>query len=45
MRGWGELIAGYGLPTLIGNTIGGVALVAVLAHAQIVGDKEKRQES
>ena len=31
------------LPTLIGNTIGGVTLVAVLAHAQIVGDKEKRK--
>ena len=42
LRPWSELIGGYGLPTLIGNTIGGVTLVAVLAHAQIVGDKEKR---
>lgn len=42
-RGWAELIGSYGLPTLIGNTIGGVTLVAVLAHAQIVGDKEKRK--
>ena len=41
MRPWSELIVGYAIPTLIGNTIGGVALVAVLAHAQIVGDKEK----
>jgi formate/nitrite transporter FocA (FNT family) len=41
LRSWTELLAGYGLPTLIGNTIGGVTLVAVLAHAQIVGDKEK----
>jgi formate-nitrite transporter family protein len=45
MRGWGELLGKYGLPTLIGNTIGGVTLVAVLAHAQIVGDKEKRSAS
>jgi formate/nitrite transporter FocA (FNT family) len=43
IRGWPELIGGYGLPTLIGNTIGGVTLVAVLAHAQIVGDKEKQR--
>lgn len=41
LRPWAELAVGYGLPTLIGNTIGGVTLVAVLAHAQIVGDKEQ----
>ncbi len=45
VRTWPELLAGYGLPTLIGNTIGGVTLVALLAHAQIVGDKEKRAHS
>jgi formate/nitrite transporter FocA (FNT family) len=45
LRSWPELLAGYGLPTLIGNTLGGVTLVAVLAHAQIVGDKEKRQNN
>jgi formate/nitrite transporter FocA (FNT family) len=45
LRTWPELLTGYGFPTLIGNTIGGVTLVAVLAHAQIVGDKERRQES
>ena len=44
LRGWSELLGGYCLPTLIGNTIGGVTLVAVLAHAQIVGDKDKRKE-
>jgi formate-nitrite transporter family protein len=43
IRSWPELIGGYALPTLIGNTIGGVTLVAVLAHAQIVGDKEQRR--
>jgi formate/nitrite transporter FocA (FNT family) len=41
LRTWGQVLGGYALPTLIGNTIGGVALVAVLAHAQIVGDKQK----
>ncbi len=45
LRTWSELLVSYGLPTLIGNTIGGVTLVAVLAHAQIVGDKEKRKDS
>jgi len=44
IRSWSDLLVGYGLPTLIGNTIGGVTLVALLAHAQIVGDKEKRSE-
>jgi formate/nitrite transporter FocA (FNT family) len=43
LRTWPELLVGYGLPTLIGNTIGGVTLVALLAHAQIVGDKEKQR--
>ena len=42
IRSWSDLVVGYELPTLIGNTIGGVTLVALLAHAQIVGDKEKR---
>jgi formate/nitrite transporter FocA (FNT family) len=44
LRTWGEVLGRYELPTLIGNTIGGVTLVAVLAHAQIVGDKEKEKE-
>src|SRR3954465_8369013 len=44
IRSWGEVISGYMVPTLIGNMIGGVALVAALAHAQIVGDKEKSNE-
>ena len=33
---WGSVLAGYTLPTLIGNIIGGVALVAILNHAQVV---------
>jgi formate/nitrite transporter FocA (FNT family) len=44
LRSWGEIFSGYMLPTLIGNMIGGIALVAALAHAQIVGDKEKANE-
>ncbi|MFL6541988.1 MAG: formate/nitrite transporter family protein [Chthoniobacterales bacterium] len=43
-RSWGEVITGYMVPTLIGNMIGGIALVAALAHAQIAGDKEKANE-
>ena len=34
---WGEAIGGFLLPTLLGNIIGGVLLVAALAHAQVVG--------
>jgi formate/nitrite transporter FocA (FNT family) len=45
IRSWSELVCGYGIPTLVGNTIGGVTLVALLAHAQIVGDKEKQKDS
>lgn len=45
LRPWPELLTNYGLATLIGNTIGGVTLVAVLAHAQVVGQKEKEESS
>ena len=40
-RPWSEVLSGFILPALIGNTIGGVTLVAALAHAQIVGDKKQ----
>lgn len=33
---WWQYLAGYMLPTLIGNTLGGVSLVAALNHAQVV---------
>jgi formate/nitrite transporter FocA (FNT family) len=33
---WGNVFGNYVLPTLIGNIIGGVLLVAVLNHAQVV---------
>jgi formate/nitrite transporter FocA (FNT family) len=31
---WGQVLGGYLLPTLIGNTVGGVTMVAALNHAQ-----------
>lgn len=40
-RSWLDITTSFLLPALIGNTIGGVTLVAALAHAQIVGDKEQ----
>jgi formate-nitrite transporter family protein len=33
---WGSAVAGYIVPALIGNVLGGVALVAVINHAQVV---------
>lgn len=33
---WGAALGGYTLPALIGNIIGGVALVACVNHAQVV---------
>jgi formate/nitrite transporter FocA (FNT family) len=40
-RTFGEVLSGFILPVLIGNTIGGVTLVAALAHAQTAGDKQR----
>jgi formate/nitrite transporter FocA (FNT family) len=34
--GWGAILIGFGLPTLIGNIVGGTALFALLAHAQVM---------
>jgi formate/nitrite transporter FocA (FNT family) len=33
---WGRVFTGHIVPTLLGNIIGGVALVAMLNHAQVV---------
>lgn len=33
---WWSYAGGYALPTLIGNALGGIALVAALNHAQVV---------
>ena len=35
-------IAQFFIPTLLGNVIGGLALVAALGHAQVVGGKEEQ---
>jgi formate/nitrite transporter FocA (FNT family) len=36
---WGAYITGFFIPTLLGNIVGGVSLVAALGHAQVVGGK------
>jgi formate-nitrite transporter family protein len=35
-KSWMEFAAGYMVPTLIGNVLGGVALVSALNHAQVI---------
>jgi formate/nitrite transporter FocA (FNT family) len=37
--GFGEYVGDYMVPTLIGNTLGGVGLVAGLNHAQVASGK------
>ncbi|HEX4227908.1 MAG TPA: formate/nitrite transporter family protein [Bryobacteraceae bacterium] len=36
MKSWLSFLVGYMIPTLIGNIIGGVALVSAVNHAQVV---------
>lgn len=36
---WGNYLIQFFIPTLFGNIIGGVSLVAALGHAQVVGGK------
>lgn len=44
-QSWGEYLGLFLVPTLIGNTIGGVSLVAALNHAQVVaGGPQRRTE-
>jgi formate/nitrite transporter FocA (FNT family) len=37
---WWDAVGGYTLPALIGNTIGGVSLVAAVNHAQVIAGKD-----
>ncbi|HXN73555.1 MAG TPA: formate/nitrite transporter family protein [Candidatus Acidoferrales bacterium] len=37
---WGTYFTNFFFPTLFGNILGGVSLVAALGHAQVVGGKE-----
>ncbi|HTA45634.1 MAG TPA: formate/nitrite transporter family protein [Bryobacteraceae bacterium] len=39
---WAHYITGYMLPVLLGNTIGGVSLVAFVNHAQVVAGAARR---
>jgi len=39
---WGQYTFDYMLPTLCGNVIGGVALVAALNHAQVNSGKNEK---
>jgi formate/nitrite transporter FocA (FNT family) len=34
LAGWGAVVLGYLVPTLVGNVVGGVTIVAALNHAQ-----------
>ncbi len=40
---WGYIVGGYFVPTLIGNIIGGVALVALVNYAQVFSGKEPQE--
>ena len=42
---WLSYVGGYMAPTLIGNVIGGVALVSALNHAQVVTDAPPEQRA
>jgi formate/nitrite transporter FocA (FNT family) len=37
---WRQVVGGYLLPTLVGNTVGGITMVAALNHAQATSGEE-----
>ena len=39
--GFGEYLGGFLLPTTLGNIVGGVLLVTLLNHGQVIGSKKK----
>lgn len=39
-KSWGQYLGGFMVPTLLGNIVGGVSLVAALNHAQVVSGPE-----
>ena len=41
---WGDYFGRFMLPTLLGNIIGGVSLVAAINHAQVVSGESKIQD-
>lgn len=40
---WQAMLGGFITPAVLGNTVGGVVLVALLNYAQVKGDKEKHE--
>ena len=44
-KSWISFVGGYVVPTLIGNILGGVALVSALNHAQVVSGMTPRQQA
>jgi formate/nitrite transporter FocA (FNT family) len=41
---WSDWAVSYFLPTLLGNVIGGVSLVSLLNHAQVVSGQERKAD-
>jgi formate/nitrite transporter FocA (FNT family) len=41
--GWMDVIRGFVVPAVLGNAIGGVLLVALLNHSQVVADEEEQE--
>jgi formate/nitrite transporter FocA (FNT family) len=44
-KSWISFVGGYVVPTLIGNILGGVALVSALNHAQVVSGMTHRRQA
>ncbi len=42
-KAWLDVLGSYIVPTLIGNILGGVSLVATLNHAQVVAGEGEEQ--
>jgi formate/nitrite transporter FocA (FNT family) len=40
---WGAYFGGFMAPTLVGNVLGGISMVAVLNHAQVITETKQRQ--
>jgi formate/nitrite transporter FocA (FNT family) len=38
--GWGEMLGGFVVPAVVGNAVGGVLLVALLNHGQVMAERE-----
>jgi formate-nitrite transporter family protein len=43
--GWGRMLTDFVLPSVLGNTGGGVLLVALLNHGQVVAEKAAQSEA